>query len=280
MSDRTEELSEVVQDRMLVKKNVVGVAGGEDKVLVFVERKEPLSALHTNDVVDRDIEGVRTDVIEVGKLKAMLAPGASIGLPNGGTGTLGGLVEDEMGNLYALTNNHVAAASNLARVLTPIHSPGPADGLGAQIGELDRFQPIYFDRVNLIDAALVRLREPVEPFAEPETITGRVGWWVQKTGRTSGHTWGTVLARNATVDIDFGSQGVARFSGQIITEPMLEPGDSGSVILSRSGYPIALGFAGSSAVSIHNPINLVLRTLGVRFAHPYSTGEEAVLIQQ
>lgn len=267
MSDRTEELSEVVQDDMLAKKNVVGVAGGEDKVLVFVEKKEPLSDLDARDVVDRDIQGVRTDVIEVGELTPKsLKPGSSIGLSNAGTGTLGGLVEDEHGIKYCLTNNHVAANSNLARVLTYVYSPGPADGLGGRIGELDRFQPIYFDHPNRIDAALVRMRQAVEPFKEPDTTTARVGWSVQKSGRTSGHTWGKVIARNATVDINFGTQGVARFTGQIITDYMLAAGDSGSVVLSRAGHPIALGFAGSDVISIHNPINLVLRTLGVRFA--------------
>lgn len=267
MSERTEEVCSHVKEDMLRKKNVVAVAGGDEQVLVFVEQKEPLSSLSTEDVVDPEVEGLTTDVIEVGKLTPKLQPGDSIGLRDAGTGTLGGLVEDEHGNRYILTNNHVAANSNRAHVLADVLHPGPADGYGSPIGRLARFEPIFFDYPNLIDAALVRVPEnaDVEPFEESSTTTARVGWTVQKTGRTTGHTEAKVIGRNAAVNIDFGEQGVARFEGQIITEHMLDPGDSGSMLLSTSGHPVALGFAGSDSISIHNPINLVLRTLGVSF---------------
>lgn len=266
MSERTEQLAQEYRNHMLGKANVTGVAGGEDKLLVLVTHKEPLSALSAQDVVDEWVEEIETDVIEVGEIRAMLSSGSSIG-DTVGTGSLGGFVEDENGVVYALTNNHVAANSNLSTVLTPIHSPGPGDGLGERFGVLGRFEPIFFDRDNLIDAALVRL-DPTASFTVDhpgETTTGRTGWSVQKFGRTTGHTWGTILGRGATVEVNFGSQGVARFASQILTTPMLEPGDSGSVLRSESGYPVGLGFAGSDRISLHNPINLVLRTLSVRF---------------
>jgi len=268
MSERTEQVAQDYCDHMMEKANVVGTAGGDDKVLVLVTRKQPLSALASEDVVDREVDGLQTDVIEVGVIEPMLQAGASIG--NHTTGTLGGFVEDEHGHVYALTNNHVAAASNEARVLTPIHSPGPHDGLGDQIGVLGRFEPIFFDRPNLIDAALVRLQDDAnyEVTFHGTTTTGRVGWTVSKTGRTSGYTEGQIIGRNATIDVYFGEElGTARFTGQIITSYMLSPGDSGSVLLSTSGHPVALGFAGSSEISIHTPINLVLRTLAVRFVN-------------
>lgn len=267
MSDRTEELADGYREHMLNKANVVGVAGGEDNLLVMVTSKQPLSALAQEDVVDPEVEEVETDVIEVGDVRPMLKAGDSIGLEEGGTGTLGGVVVDENGALYALTNNHVAANSNRAMALTTVHHPGPADGLGGRMGVLARFEPIYFDRDNLIDAALVRLDgDTYERDHESATTTGRVGWTVQKFGRTSGHTEGKIIGRNATIDVGFGEQGVARFTGQIITDYMLDPGDSGSVLLSTSKHPIGLCFAGSDTISIHTPINLVLRTLAVRFA--------------
>ena len=268
MSDRTEQACTRHADRILAKANVVGIAGGDDRVLVLVTAKQPLSTLATDDVVDEQVDGIDTDVVEVGTIEALLAPGASIGIPSGGTGTYGGPVVDETGTRYLLTNNHVAAASNGARVLTEIVSPGPADGTGQPIGRLARFEPIWFDALNWIDAALVRADGPLGTLPHATTTTGRVGWTVHKTGRTSGHTTGKIIGRNATVDIGFGSGRVARFAGQIITDHMLDPGDSGSVLLSRAGHPVGLGFAGSPTVSLHNPINLVLRTLGVRFAGP------------
>jgi S1-C subfamily serine protease len=272
VSEYTEEVAEHQRDHMLDKENVVGIAGGEDELLVLVTEKKPLDELDEDDVVEREVEGVTTDVIEVGDLRPMLKAGDSIGLGNAGTGTFGGVVQDEHGNLYALTNNHVAANSNKARVLEAIHHPGPADGLGGRVGVLARFEPIFFDRENLIDAALVRLdrNQGVEVIHEAKTTTARIGWTVQKFGRTTGHTYGKVIGRNATVDVGFGTQGVARFVNQVITDKMLSPGDSGSVLLSTSRHPIALGFAGSDTISIHTPINLVLRTLGVRFLRPLS----------
>ena len=269
MSERTEEVCGHVKEHMLQKKNVVGLAGGRDLLLVFVEKKEPLSALAEEDVVDPEVEGVGTDVIEVGRIEAKLRAGDSIGLRDAGTGTLGGLVVDELGRCYVLTNNHVAANSNRARALDAVHHPGPADGLGARFGKLARFEPIYFDHPNYVDAALVALDDAehrVESFSRTTTATARVGWRVQKRGRTTGHNEGAVIGRNAAVNVSFGALGVARFENQIVTTHMLDPGDSGSVLRSRGGYPLALGFAGSDTISLHNPINLVLRTLGVRFA--------------
>lgn len=279
MSDKTEQIALEQRERLLRKANVVGVAGGEDKVIVLVTEKKPLADLNDEDVVEPrlarsitdDEEEAETDVIEVGHVTPKtLVPGSSIGLKDAGTGTLGGLVVDENDALYFLTNNHVAADSNRALALTPVHSPGPADGFGERIGVLSRFEPIYFDRENYIDAALIRAEDSVSPWEAAHTInattTARTGWQVQKYGRTSGHSEGEVLARGATIDVDFGSQGVARFVDQILTTPMLEAGDSGSVLLSTSGHPCALGFAGSDQVSIWTPINLVLRTLAVRFA--------------
>jgi hypothetical protein len=273
MSQASERAVERNQDRLLEKANVVGVGDAGDHVVVLVTEKKPLEELDPADVVDPELEGVETDVIQVGKVRPMqrLNPGTSIGIAQRGTGTLGAVVQDDQGALYGLTNNHVAADSN--RVLagsTQILSPGPADGAGTRIGNLARFEPIWFNRPNLVDAALVRLNPGISagdtPAIPRRVVTAGIGWNVQKHGRTTGHNWGTVLARGVTVDVDFGSQGVARFVDQVLTTPMLWPGDSGSVLLTSGGFPCALGFAGSDTVSIHSPLALVLRTLAVRMA--------------
>jgi hypothetical protein len=270
MSEATERACERHGDRLMRKANVVGVGDADDRVLVLVEQKLPLSALALEDVVDPTVDGVETDVVEVGRVRPMLRPGTSIGTEgHGGTGTLGALVADEHGALYGLTNNHVAAASNRALAASVVRSPGPADGAGQRIGALSRFEPIWFDRPNLVDAALVRLDTrtvQAEDLLPRRVITPRVGWHVQKHGRTTGYTQGLVVARNVTIDVDFGSQGLARFVNQVLTTDMLSPGDSGSVLLTTGGYPCALGFAGSDDISVHNPLHLVLRTLSVRMA--------------
>jgi hypothetical protein len=119
--------------------------------VVLVDRKVPLTELEEEDVIDPYIEDTNTvaeqdtDVIEVGHVKALsclwrkkarpedirrmqkLYPGASIAHESGGAGTLGAIVKDRRGTLYALTNNHVAAASNQARLLDPVYSPARKD---------------------------------------------------------------------------------------------------------------------------------------------------------
>lgn len=264
---RITDLARVHEHRLLGKANVVGVGEGEDEIVVLVERKVPLEELEDEDVVDPVIDNVETDVVEIGHVRPMLAPGNSIGLKDSGTGTLGAIVRGDYGDFYVLTNNHVAADSNLARMLAPVYSPGPADGLGRVIGALARYEPIYFDRLNRVDAALVRIagsNVPKESLIPRRVVTAGIGWSVQKHGRTTGHTWGTVLARGVTVDVDFGRQGVPRFTDQVMTTAMLEPGDSGSALLTSGGFGCGLGFAGSDTVSFHNPLITVLRTLSVR----------------
>jgi len=264
VSTKTERICEQRAAEIMELPNVRGVAGGHRRVLVFVERKVPAAELQAAELVPRELDGERTDVIEVGNVRAMLDPGTSIGLRDYGTGTLGAVVEDSRGRRLGLTNNHVAAASNRVPALTPIHSPGPADGLGRQIGVLGRYEPLTFGDPNKIDAALVHLVDHPARTHPRLTLTPRVGWRVSKRGRTTGHTTGTVVGRNATIDVGFGSLGVARFVGQIVTTHMLEPGDSGSVLTTIGGFACGLGFAGSDTISLANPMDAVLRTLAVR----------------
>jgi len=266
MSRATERACARNEDQIMDLENVVGIAPAEheDTIVVLVERKLPLDQLNPDDVVPETVEGFRTRVLQIEKVEAKLQAGASIGLRNGGTGTAGGVVVDEHGQRYVITNNHVAANSNAARVLAELHSPGPRDGLGRVFGQLGRFEPIWFNGANYVDVALVKLLNHA-PFTHPaRTIQAQVGWNVRKRGRTSGLTHGRVLARNVTVDVSMGN-GTARFRNQIMTDYMLAAGDSGSLLVTSGGFVCGLGFAGSNSVSFHNPIEQVLRTMGVAF---------------
>ena len=91
---------------------------------------------------------------------------------------------------------------------------------------------------------------------------------VMKYGRTTGQTKGKIYAINATVDVGYDS-GVARFVDQIIVTPggFSAGGDSGSLVVTddrkSTRQPVGLLFAGSSLVTIANPIDLVLDRFGV-----------------
>lgn len=148
-------------------KNVIGVGQGYKTIMgqktdllslvVMVEKKIPLKELNAKDVVPIFVDGYMTDVIEVGKIKALSttgryrpAPGGvSIGHKDITAGTLGCVVEDTTdGHKVILSNNHVLANSNMAEIGDEVLQPGPYDGGSVSqdtIANLKRYQTIYFD---------------------------------------------------------------------------------------------------------------------------------------
>jgi hypothetical protein len=157
-----------VQDEFLARSNVVGVAvgnkgdktveEGEKAIVVLVQQKVPLAALSAEDVIPRTIDGIRTDVYEVGYLRAYATPrdrfrptipsGVSMGHFKITAGTLGTIVTDRTtGEKLILSNNHVLANSNDAALGDNILQPGPTDGgqnPGDRVATLHRFERIRF----------------------------------------------------------------------------------------------------------------------------------------
>src|SRR5438477_3880407 len=84
--------------------------------------------------------------------------GFSVGHPAITAGSIGARVVDATGNVYALSNNHVLANSNDARIGDAALQPGPYDRGTApadQIGTLAAFNTIDFSGgANTIDAAI------------------------------------------------------------------------------------------------------------------------------
>ncbi len=207
--------------------------------------------------------------------------GVSTGHPNITAGTIGCRVIDGEGNVYALSNNHVYADENKASIGDNVLQPGPYDGgLDPRdaIGTLYDFEPINFHprARNTIDAAIalsdtVNLGNatPKVGYGTPSSTIFEgdlLGLGVQKYGRTTGLTTGVITAINATVRVGYDS-GTARFINQIIIEPgtFSGGGDSGSLIVTNDEYcnPVGLLFAGSSTITVANPIDLVLSAFGV-----------------
>jgi hypothetical protein len=125
----------------------------EPSVIVSVVKKLPMAQLAESDMVPKTINGVKTDVIETGKIVAFqqqqkmrpARPGISIGHYQITAGTFGCLVQKN-GQVFILSNNHVLANSNAAQVGDPIWQPGKYDGgtSADQIGTLEQFIPIGF----------------------------------------------------------------------------------------------------------------------------------------
>ena len=126
--------------------------------------------------------------------------------------------------------------------------------------------------VNRVDAALAcplapeLVKNEILHIGVPTGVgAAGLGMEVQKTGRTTGHTRGTITQIDATLRIDYDGR-AALFTGQVVAGPMSQPGDSGSAVLDMDGRVVGLLFAGSDAATVINPIDDVLSALDVELA--------------
>jgi hypothetical protein len=126
--------------------------------------------------------------------------------------------------------------------------------------------------VNLIDAALAKPLRPED--ISPEILgiglikgvtAAKVGMNIKKSGRTSGVNAGRVRAVSVTVNVGLGDGSIAQFDDQIITTPMAQPGDSGSVGVTVENHIIGLLFAGSNDATIYNRIENVMEIMQIGF---------------
>ena len=228
--------------------------------------------------------------------------GVSVGHPDITAGTIAARVT-KGGQVFILSNNHVLANVNQATIGDPILQPGAYDGgtLDDAIGHLTEFKQITFcdsffgyiiscSSTNKIDAAIASSTSSELAVATPdggygapsstihpaygapgtigdETLGDLQGIGVQKYGRTSGLTSGSIDTFNATVDVcyDADCMDIARFTDQIIVTPgtFSAGGDSGSLVVDSQRRPVGLLFAGSDTMTIINRIDLVLNGFGV-----------------
>jgi len=319
----------------LKKDNVVGVGIGyketngettdKQALVVMVQKKMPFTQLAPGAAVPRYVDGVVTDVIEVGHIRALgysermrpMQPGVSIGHYRITAGTFGAVAHTPGGKAVILSNNHVLANTNDAAPGDPIYQPGPIDGGNEDdiVGYLEKFYPIKFgeepppdvpcnlamtyanignalakalgrksrvvaaviyeptaDAENYIDAAIAMPASPdimksdiLDIGLVEGTELGTLGMAVQKTGRTTGHTKGSIKLVNASVYVDYGLSEPALFVDQLITGYMSRGGDSGSLLVTDEPNPKAVGllFAGSSSSTIYNPIETVLQKMQI-----------------
>jgi len=146
------------------KKNVIiyftgsketgGVDTGRTAIRVGVKEKVPLAQLKKKDIIPRSLQGMETDVFPTEEITALAidrkakhrpAPGGvSIGHPSVTAGTLGMVVRKAGRRI--LSNNHVLAHSNAAKIGDDAWQPGSYDGGGIAecIGHLSEFVPIGF----------------------------------------------------------------------------------------------------------------------------------------
>lgn len=232
------------------------------------------------------------------RLRLRPAPmGYSVGHFAIAAGTIGARVVNAGGAVYVLSNNHVLANSNAAAIGDATLQPGTFDGgtSADQIGTLAGFNPINFSGgLNVMDAAIALSNTSDLGNSTPlddgyGTPSGAIfgdanndrlfddraallNVNVQKYGRTTRLTHGSITGVNATVDICYEVVFIfcvksARFSDQIIVgqSGFSDGGDSGSLIVTDNAgkNPVGLLFAGSATQTIANRIDLVLNHFNV-----------------
>ncbi|MFE0103120.1 hypothetical protein [Streptomyces sp. NPDC059009] len=242
-------------------------------------------------------------VFEPQILKRRMRPapsGISVGNVKVTAGTLGSVVYDFLpgatvdppaaglgipSKFYILSNNHVLADSNRAQLGSAIVQPGVFDGgqdPADRIAVLDRFVTIQFApqiplerHNNVVDCALgaVEFQDATReqyfsgaPRAWRRKCNVAVGDRVKKTGRTTNISFGRILAVDATIDVNYGTAGTARFKDQILTTAISAGGDSGSLVTSLDNVALGLLFAGSSTVTVANHIENVRALLRVEIS--------------
>lgn len=202
------------------------------------------------------------------------------------SGTITARVKDGIGNVYAMSNNHVYALENSAPIGSDVGHPGKADSLqlclsplSNVIGPLFDYVPIIFSTGanNTVDAAIattstsiLKKSTPSACYGTPksQTVVAAAGMNVQKCGRTTSLTKGVITGINATVNIGYDS-GTARFVNQIVVESntaFIKPGDSGSLLVTDPGRnPTGLLYAGTQdgKLAIANEIDDVLSAFNV-----------------
>lgn len=218
--------------------------------------------------------------------------GASVGHVRVSAGSLGCFATCRReGQLGILSNNHVLADTNGGQAGDLIVQPGVLDGgdhsdATSHIARLSRFHPIDFTpgATNYVDCAFAVLIDDVEHdpnriglpsgtvsgcvIGEPEDLViDRMA--VMKVGRTTGHTRGSVtIVSIDNVTTGYPGYRFARFDRQVAisgaTGTFSERGDSGALIVTEDGRPIALLYSGAPhGITYANPIQAVLDSLSV-----------------
>lgn len=276
-----------VGEKMAGNRSLVDLA-----IRIYVNEKLPKHGLEFPVPPYVELPGlgeVPTDVVEVGRVRAQLGrerhrpfmPGVSIGHERQKTGTLGCFVRrrNDDGKRYILSNAHVLAECGCAVAGDRILQPGIDDGgtLDSDvIARLTETTYIDFTSLNEIDAAIAEVVDPtyIDPMVRELDLapqgrlvrTPKRGQMVIKVGRSTNYSIAEIRDVNASIRVEYEtSQGVrtALFHNQILCTKFTEAGDSGALVMTRSGRPVGLHFAGSEKVSISNKIGKVFDTFGL-----------------
>lgn len=241
----------------------------EPCIHVLVENKIDRRYLTKNNIIPKKYMGIKTDVIEVGKLvlnltytgdnryfkERPLEGGCAIGIL--GRNRYGSMccivkkkdLKKDKYNYYILSNNHVMAKNNKAPIGTIITQPfndslNNRVAISDAVATLETFVPIKFNifSANTVDAAIARVLDKslisknvigigeITGIAEP-----KLDMHVKRSGAKTGVSRGSITSLNATVFLKKGSNEPRDllFKKQILAQMISGGGNSGGPVLTN-----------------------------------------------
>lgn len=292
---------------------------GELSIIVGVSQKVAKDALAPEAIVPMEIGGHKTDVQQVGIIKALAeqtakvrpaVPGYSCGHYAITAGTIGMKVYDAKNQEpLLLSNNHVLANSDKGKTGDAIFQPGPYDGGTAAdiIATLLRWVPLTGQSScaavnwlkNLwsaivgkqaaglkVDCAVARLGSPdilideIAGLVKPTSaMEAQVNMQCQKSGRTTGVTTGVVQAIDVTVQVDYGSPLGVLTFEDQIAVTAHSEGGDSGSAILSGNSIMGLLFAGNDTITIANRIQNVFDALGVGLAQSPPPVSQEILVK-
>jgi hypothetical protein len=307
--------------------NLIGFNEREKKIVVFTNGKINVTE---RKILPFSVKGYVIDYIQGGVAQVRGDPPAPISIRSHildskyvccgssvfpanciGAGTFGLLARGADGTLFGVTNNHVTGACNNAVPGLPILSPGPADVSDDSfdpftIGRHTRLLPINdgipenIDISQNCDASIFAISDHArvssmqgayfdtpDEIAEPEA-----GMRVEKVGRTTGRTTGTIVAESASpVPVfytvpEYNVRKTVFFSKVYIVQAAADsmfslPGDSGSLVVAfrDDGSRVAIGlvFAGNPqrGLSFILGLPMIMDRLGLQIVYGHNNVAQA-----
>jgi hypothetical protein len=194
------------------------------------------------------------------------------------SGTLGSLVF--IGSKkYILSNNHVIGMMGKAAKGDPVSQPGLIDTQCKPPRTVAKFT-LAAPVTSNVDAGIAELVDgTMDPTGSilgigvpaSQLVSPTANMKVLKSGRSSGVTHGAIQSYSTDLKVDYseGCKGavanVIPFTDQIVivseSGAFSSSGDSGSLVMTESKQPVGLLFAGSSTLTVANPIKDVLDSL-------------------
>lgn len=280
----------------LSKANVVGLGLGyktvhgyttrQKCIKVYVSKKHALKDLYPLDVIPYNYNGMKTDVVNIGRVNAISLvnelkpfPGSySIGpLKTCICGSYGCLVKDNKNNFYILGSNLMFPNGKNIPLGTPIVEPlGKTDESKLSIAKLSKAISIKFmdpcnNASNYVNCSMAKILNP--DFVSPKInildipkglCMPKLGEVVTKLSKTTDLTKGKINSIGTTIIIDFPIGKSALFKNQIITTPMdLKDDEGDALLINKCNQIIGLGCGNSSGATVFNTMVDVLTYLNV-----------------